>query len=294
MKMAHILNSIGMAFDINVLNISEISCNLGAWMRFAFEDIIYWVLLWITINRIASITCVTRLSWITTVRSTCIALGTIALYSIVYNSHSLLVYNREKKLDPATNRTTLSCTIYVDDLPRGVFSTTIQIIGFLEPLVPLSLLFVSSVFLAYRLIAIASKRRKLLAKKVSVSHENQESIRAIQNSEQREAPSEERWRRKEVQLAMLIISFSVAEILIEGTSDIVGTIRMLLRSINRDDVLFDEKVSTLRTINQKLEDASILLRIWHFVAYLVIMPSFRHAVIDFLKYLRIWKFKEVS
>ena len=290
------LYTLGMAFNFDVLITSEIACNMGSWIRFVFEDITYWVLVWITINRIAAITWVTRLRWLTSIRTTCIALGTIVLYSILFNIHSFWVFNIEQKVNRRNNRTILSCDIYVEAASSGFVDNALVMFGYLEPLVPFSLLVVLSVFLGCRLIAIASKRRKLLkgsVARVPLSVESHSAAPQTDQNAERQG-SEERWLRKEVQLALVIISFSVAEILIEGTSDILSAILILLKSINKSDHNFTTRnnVVTLNDINFKLQDASILLRIWNFIAYLVIMPSFRQAVIDFLKSIRLVKCKE--
>ena len=285
-----------MAFDFDVLIASEIACKMGSWIRFVFEDITYWVLVWITINRIAAITMVTRLRWLTSVRTTCIALGTIVLYSILFNIHSFWVFNIEQKVNRRNNRTSQSCNIYVEPAASGFVENALVMFGYLEPLVPFSLLVVLSVFLGCRLIMIASKRRKLLkgsTARVPLSVESHTAAPQTDQNAERQG-SEERWMRKEVQLALVIISFSVAEILIEGTSDILSAILILLKSINKSDHNFATRnyVVTLNEINSKLQDSSIVLRIWNFIAYLVIMPSFRQAVIDFLKSIRLVTCKE--
>ena len=286
-----------MAFGFDVLITSETACKVGSWIRFVFEDITYWVLVWITINRIAAITWVTRLRWLTSIRTTCIALGTIVIYSILFNIHSFRVFNFESKDNQRNNRTIqqVHCRLYVEEAAHGFVKNALVMFGYLEPLVPFSLLVVLSVFLGSRLITIASKRRKLLKgheTRVQLSVESQKSSQPNQNTE-RQGPehSEERWMKKEVQLALVIISFSVAEILIEGTSDILSAILILLKSIKKSDPTFKTRyyVVTLDNIDNKLQDASILLRIWNFIAYLVIMPSFRQAVIDFLKSVRLVK-----
>ena len=252
-----------MAFNFNVLITSEIACNMGSWIRFVFEDITYWVLVWITINRIAAITWVTRLGWVTSVRTTCIALGTIVIYSILINIHSFWVFNIEHKVNRRNNRTTLSYDIFVEAASSGFVDNALVMFGYLEPLVPFSLLLVLSVFLGCRLIAIASKRRKLLKGRVGrvpISVESHTYTAAPQTDQNAELQgSEERWMRKEVHLAVVIISFSVADILIQGTSDILGAILILLKSINKSDHNFTTRnyVVTFNDINLKLQDASI-------------------------------------
>ena len=260
------------------------------------EDLTYWLLAWMTLNRIAAITWITKFHWVTSVHTTCVAVATIILYSSCVNAHCFWVFKIRMKGKLADNTSIPSCSTYLSTTSREYGNMIMVMMGYIEPLLPLSILFIFSMFLSIRLILIATKHRKLQQLNSeygqgSDRNGNNRSNTGTRTGEEIQPLTRERSRkRKEVQLALVIITFAVAELLVDGTINIQAAY-VALESSRTSDPSIDTRPQSLRQINSILRDASILLRIWNFLAYLIIMPNFRHSFLDFIRRIKLCTFK---
>ena len=281
------------SINLHILALRESVCKSIQWLRFVSEDLTGWILVWMTINRIAAITWVTRLRFLTTLRTTCIALGTIFLYSLFANTYCFWLFSIRSRPKVSqitgTNETYYSCSTYKAARSKNTGKIIMIMFGYIEPIFPITVLLILSIFLGIRLIIVASKRRELLSRKKSSN-----LISTIRNPQNTHNESVRRLDQKgiqrEFQLALVIIAFSVAEILIEGSSSILSAILAVMSRVLKDPAL-NYRYKLLKQIDFYFQDASILLRIWNLFAYLIIMPSFRQAIMDCVFTTKIWKNK---
>ena len=273
---------------IRVLN--DAFCKILSWLRLMSEDLTYWLLAWMTLNRIAAITWINKFHWVTSVHMTCVALATIILYSSCINVHCFWVFKIRMKSKLVDNTSIPSCSTYLSTTSKEYGNMIMVMMGYIEPLLPLSILFIFSISLSIRLILIATKHRKLRQLnseyiQSSVTNCNVKSNIGTRTGEEIQPLTRERSRsrkRKEMQLALVIITFAVAELLVDGTINIQAAY-VALASSRTSDPSIDTRPQSIRQINSILRDASILLRIWNFWAYLIIMPNFRHSFLDFIR-----------
>lgn len=285
---------------MHILALHDWVCKIVQWLRFVSEDLTDWILVWMTINRIAAITWATRFRSLTNLRTTSIALGTILLYSFFVNIHCLWVFSIRSKAVQFRNETYYSCSTYKAIRTRQLLKLIFVMFGFLEPIIPITILLILSIFLGIRIITVAFKRRDMLRSGSSSISKSSNIISAYSAKKSKNENShngslhtsaiDQKGMQREIQLALVFISFSVAEILIEGTSNILSAVIALKTRVLKEPAQND-RFRVLKQIDFYFQDASILLRTWNLFAYLLIMPSFRHAVMDCLIATRLWRHK---
>ena len=273
---------------------NDVSCKFLSWLRLVSEDLTYWLLAWMTLNRIAAITWITKFHWVTSIQTTCVALAIIILYSSCVNVHCFWVFKIRRKSTSklADNASIPSCSTYLSTTSKEYGNMIMVMMGYIEPLLPLSILFILSMFLSIRLILIATKHRKLRklnseykkgSVKIDIIRSTPPNNTVTLSGEEFQPLTRERSRnRKEVQLALVIITFALAELLVDGTINIQAAY-VALASSRTSDPSIDTRPQSIRQINSILRDTSIILRIWNFWAYLIIMPNFRHSFLDFIR-----------
>lgn len=247
-------------FDVRLSLLSEWSCKLLKWCRYSSETSNDWLLVFMCINRIAAISWPTHLQVLTTVRASIVGIilsvaVSCSLNSIVISSYSLIEWRSSNR----SNVTFLSCST-VEVANKGHFF--VLFFEWLFPIIPHAIMFAASSFLCFRLVAIAYKRnarRRMSKQRGSIQ------VHLVKT-------------QKELQLAVAFMTMTIVDFVFDGTTAFLNSLLVMIAST---DLTFDNRPQTLRDVTYKMQDASMLLRIWNLYAYLLIMPSFRYALFKF-------------
>ena len=253
-------------FDVRLNVFSEWSCKLLRWCRFASESSNDWLLVCICINRIAAITWPTKLRPLTTVRASVVAIAFSVLLSCSVNILVIWDYSLiEWRLSKRSNVTHVSCSS-VEGARQGLY-----LVLFFEWFFPMLVhvtMFIACSLLCIRLVALAVKRHARWTDRLNSRASLQ--LQQIQVDSLKET-------KRELQLAVAFMTMTIVDVVLDGTTAFLNG---LLVTIARADLTHDNRPRALRDATYKMQDASMLLRIWNFYAYIFIMPSFRYGLFE--------------
>ena len=218
-------------------------------------DITDWILLWITVNRIAAITWRTKLCWVVNLRTTCISLGVILVYSLCLNINYFWILgthlNNNYQIE---DRNYTICAI--QHSPQIVLSSVLLFLN-LEPLFPLAMQVVLSVFLGVRIVLIATKRIELLNNNTqSLQQQILSNDKCHSANNKLFSLDERRQIGRDVQIAIVIITFVIANILIDGTANVLNAIMQLINGKMGDELRYTDD-SILSKLSTTLHNLSL-------------------------------------
>lgn len=255
------------------------------------------------VNRSAAITWPTRLQQLLSVKCTSYVIGGIAIFSASVTSWTLFFYDLLDKSEDIRNSslTKADCKAWYGD--ESVDASVI-VIGWVQPVLPLLLVLVVGLFLGSRLIQLYIQRKTLITNQQRSRHNTSISTT---NTDAQSSTNETRKRSmvkkrladtsipKEIRMAAAIVTMSCVYVIIEGLILSLQGVLLLkdfrsLEGIDRMDAekeeiedIADENV--LKSVFIRIQNVSLLLRVWNCWAYFYLMPSFRKSVFAGINFL---------
>lgn len=219
-----------------------------------------WLLVWLCLTRIASITWPLELKSVISPRVTASAIAGAIIFAAATSSFTLWTFSVTKN----------NCKAFAASGGAEESSGLLQLalLGGTQYIVSTFILLVLSLVLAGRLLGISRQRRVL-----------RESFRA-QNSGQSAPRGEDRVKKHEVvsrelRMAVTILMMAALHLCVH----VIGAGLWVMLYIEATSGLSPHVRRSLRRITSVVDTASILIRIWNFWAYFATIPTFRAAVL---------------
>ena len=281
------------------------------WCAYATEAAAQWLLVWLFVTRVTSVTWPARADCLTSMRTTIIAIAAILLASAVPSLFTFFVYNIDN--DPNIARAFMAATVkkpvysrpklshlshlltteggidlstfyslsteayIICSAREGVRNGRLALVlaGGTNFVLSTLILLGLSIALGWRLVLIGRTRDRLTDRKRSQSqNETQEKEVRRQNS----LASVRIKLSRESRMAVTLLTISVFHLSIHVASVIDFVLMYTGYLLNFDH----QTMNTLAAIEEVTDALNIFIRLWNFYAYLLTIPSFRAAILQFI------------
>ena len=286
-------------------------CQVVEWCAYATEAAAQWLLVWLFVTRLTSVTWPARAECLTSMRSTSIAIAAILLASALPSLFTFFVYDIDKEphiarafmaasvKKPVYSRPKLSHLSHLLTTEGGIDFSSFQspsteayimcsaregvkngrlalvLAGGTNFVLSTLILLGLSIALGWRLVLIGRTRERLTDRKRS------QSLKETQEREMRRQSSLASVRIKlsrESRMAVTLLTISVVHLSIHVASVIDFVLIYTGYLLN-----FDHRtMNTLAAVEEVTDALNILIRLWNFYAYLLTIPSFRAALLQFI------------
>ena len=273
-------------FEFGLKTDFKYGCQLWEWAAYSSEAAAQWLLVWLFVTRLASIRWPTRAEKFTSMRTTTIAIAVVLLYSSLSSTFTFLVYDveiqvkkRARKISwfNATNsifNTTLKETSsdYYMCNPRkaALGKLTILLLGGTNFIISTIVLLIVTLALGWALVKLGKTRERLTIRKSDGKE------KALQNRKPSLMNIKVKLNR-ESQMAVTLL-------LISGFHLIIHLIYMIDFVLLYSGIaIFNFPKSTIEALEviEEVTDAlNLLIRLWNFYVYILMIPSFRIAILE--------------
>ena len=251
------------SLHLGIQTAGNASCRLTKWAAFTAEMSSQWLLVWLCLTRIASITWPLRLKAVTAPRVTAAAIIGAVLFAVATSSFTLWTFSVGKGV----------CTAFSapgTEANSGLLR--LALLGGTQYIVSTLVLLVLSFVLAGRLLDIARQRRTLLASSGASKASGLVQATLGEGGEDRNRKHEVGSR--ELRMAVTILMMAALHLCVH----VIGAGLWAMLYLEATSGLSPRIRQALASVAGIVDSVSILIRLWNFYAYLATIPTFRAAV----------------